>query len=476
MVNYAAVFLTGVLLTRYLTKVEYGTFSQILLLATTLSLIFRAWLAKSIYYFVPTSEHKKEIVVQTTLTLLGLGLLAAVVIWVLRCQIAQWFGNQQLSSLIMFVSLYVLMLTLYGLVEPFFISLDRAHLLSVTNIVFSFVYLFAISYGLSRDITLRQLMMIIILLYLGLNLYLLINILGLPGRLSWIINRQVLSGQLRYAAPLFLSSTIIVLGQQADKFIIATFYPTTDFAVYFRGAIELPMIVIITYTISNMLLPKWVQLFRDDRKKDFLRVWHQAVKKTALLMFPLFAIFLFLSQRFITFLYTERYSGSVPIFRIYLLVLLIQVTAYDCVLQATGRTKGIFYASLLNVASNITVSLLLIRLVGPVGAAIGLICGQGIAALYYLLQIRGIFQLSLGKVFPWLHLLQVFVLAMGLGAAVYSIHFTGWFSSSLSFMSVYSLLFVLLYGLSVFMLKFLRLRDLEFFKLSIFQGRQRVGR
>jgi O-antigen/teichoic acid export membrane protein len=465
-VNSLTVFFTGVLLTRSLSKADYGTFSQFVLLSTVISLILGAWLAKSIYYFIPTSPQKKQIVLQTNLVLFGLGLIVGLLIWLLRYQIAHWFGNAALASLAIYISLYVLMLTIHILSEPFFISVDKAHILALTNVVFSIVYVSVLGYALLKGVSLSQLMTIIVLLYLGLVLFVLANMLKLPGAGGGGLSVGFLSRQFQYAAPLFLSSFTVALGSQVDKFIIATFYPTVDFAVYYRGAIELPVLAIVTYTISGMLLPKLVQLYKAHRKEDFLRVWHEAIKKTAILIFPLFVIFLFISQRFITFLYTERYAGSTPIFRIYLLVLIIQVTSYDCILQATGKTRVIFYAAALNAITNVTASLILIRIVGLPGAAIGLVLGQAIATLYYLTRIRRIFRVSFAEVFPWFHVLRVFLLAVCLGAFTYAISYLRVFTSQVAFMCIYSFVFMVFYTVFIFKLKFLRLEDLEFLKLS----------
>lgn len=465
-VNSLTVFFTGVLLTRSLSKTDYGTFSQFVLLSTVISLVLGAWLAKSIYYFVPTSPKKRQIVLQTTVVLFGMGLIAGLLIWLLRYQIAHWFGNPPLASLTVYISLYMLMLTLHILSEPFFISVDKAHVLALTNVVFSVVYMLVLGYALIKGVSLSQLMIIVILLYLGLVVFVLANMVKLPSRDLRVLNMELLSGQFQYAAPLFFSSFIMVLGYQVDKFVIATIYPTTDFAVYYRGAIELPLIAIIIFTIYNMLLPKFVQLYKADQKGAFLRVWHEAIKKTAILVFPLFVIFLFISQRFITFLYTERYAGSAPIFRIYLLIVLVQVTSFDIILQATGRTRGIFYACALKLITSLAASLVLIRSMGLAGPAIGLVFGHFIATLYYLIRIRKIFLLSFAQVLPWVPVLQLLVITLCLGALTYTISFLGLFPSKLVFMGVYSSVFTFLYAVLIFKLKFVQLQDLEFLKLS----------
>ncbi len=468
--NYAAVFLTGVLITRFFSKSDYGTFSQVVLLAMTLSLILGVWLSKSIYYFVPLHHRKRRILIQTYLVLLLLAAVAGTILWLLRHRVAVWFNNPDLGALSVLVGLYMIMLTLWQLSESFFISVDRAHIYALAVMVFSLVYLSVLSASLARGVNLEQLIRIIVYLYAGLNFFVLINILTVPGSKGPLIDSQLLIRQIRYAAPLFLSSFAIVLGRQLDKFIIAAVYPTADFAVYFRGALELPVVTIVTFTISNMLLPQFVQLYQAGERKDFLYLWHQAVKKTALIIFPILVIFLFLSQRFMIFLYTERYLHSAAIFRFYVLMMLFQVTAYDCVIQATGKTQFIFFASMLNVITTLTASLVLIRWLGILGAAVGFFLGQLVATTYYLSRIRRIFEVALRHLFPWKHLFTVFGLTILLGTLIYGLHFTGWFSSKLVFMLVYGSLFTGVYILLVFHLGLLRRADLSFLRAPLGSG------
>lgn len=471
--NYAAVFLTGVLITRSFSKTAYGTFSQVVLLATTLSLILGVWLSKSIYYFVPLHREKRQIVLQTYSVLLLLAAAAGALLWLLRHRVAAWLNNPELAALAVLVGLYIIMLTLWQLSESFFISVDRAHVYALAVVVFSLVYLSVLSVSLARGISLEQLIRRIVYLYAGLNLFVLVNMFIIPGPEGRLIEPGLLARQIRYAAPLFLSSFAIVAGRQLDKFIIASVYPTADFAIYFRGALELPVVTIVTFTISNMLLPQFVQLYRADERRDFLYLWHQAVKKTALIIFPILIIFLFLSEHFITFLYTDRYIHSASIFRIYVLLMLFQVTAYDCIIQATGKTQFIFYASMLNVITTLTVSLVLIRWLGIQGAAVGFFTGQLIATSYYLVRIRKIFRIAWKHLFPWKHLFQVLGLTLLLGTLVYGLHFTAWFSSKLIFMLIYGLLFTGLYILLMFGLGFVRRADLSFLKSPLGSGNRR---
>jgi len=471
--NYTAVFLTGVLITRSFSKTDYGTFSQVILLATTLSLILGVWLSKSIYYFVPLDHRKRQIAVRTYLVLLLLAAAAGAGLWLLRHRLAVWLNNPDLAALAVLLGLYMIMLTLWQLSESFFISVDRAHIYALAVMVFSLIYLSVLGAALARGISLEQLIRIIVCLYAGLNLFVLINMLTVPGPRGPLLGSGLLIRQIRYAAPLFLSSFAIVLGRQLDKFIIASVYPTTDFAVYFRGALELPVVTIVTFTVSNMLLPQFVKLYQAGQHKDFLYLWHQAVKKTALIIFPILVIFLFVSQRFMTFLYTERYIQSASIFRIYVLMMLFQVTAYDCIIQATGKTQFIFYASMLNVITTLSASLVLIRWLGIQGAAMGFLLGQLVATMYYLGRIRGIFDIALKHLFPWKHLVQVLGLTLLLGAMLYGLHFTPWFSSKLVFMLVYGSLFMAVYILLIFRLGFVRRADLSFLRAPLGSGDRR---
>lgn len=86
----------GMLMVRYLTKYDYGTFRHIMLIAVMISVTVAIGLPQSLSYFIPrvsTSREKKQLAFQVFVVLTLLGLVAAIISYLLRFRISAWFNN-----------------------------------------------------------------------------------------------------------------------------------------------------------------------------------------------------------------------------------------------------------------------------------------------------------------------------------------------------------------------------------------------
>ena len=91
-------FITTRVLSTYLSKFEYGTYSQVLLIvSTTVSLTMFGFIDAANFYYCGTKETKKrESYIATILTLqCCMGTLAGAAILLLSGPICKYFGNQE---------------------------------------------------------------------------------------------------------------------------------------------------------------------------------------------------------------------------------------------------------------------------------------------------------------------------------------------------------------------------------------------
>ena len=92
--------------------------------------------------------------------------------------------------------------------------------------------------------------------------------------------------QLKYGLPLAFTDIVTLLGNWLDKLLMALISKPADFAIYARGAFELPLINLIPYSLTNVLLPKFVQFHKDRQHSELIKLWHESIRRTALIMMP----------------------------------------------------------------------------------------------------------------------------------------------------------------------------------------------
>ena len=80
--------------------------------------------------------------------------------------------------------------------------------------------------------------------------------------------------QLKYCLPLGISGYVGVMGKQLDKLLISYFFTPIDYAVYSRGAIQIPFITEIPAIINSILMPKYIKFYMKGNVNELLSLWH----------------------------------------------------------------------------------------------------------------------------------------------------------------------------------------------------------
>ena len=205
----------------------------------------------------------------------------------------------------------------------------------------------------------------------------------------------------RYSLPLGLSSIIGMLSIQLDKLVVSGFFTPAQYAVFSIGAMELPFISILNNSVNAILLPHI-----SSEPAKMTEVYRAAVRKNALIIFPFAVLGLIFATPLITFLYTETYLGSVPFFRVYLLNLPLRVATYGIIFMALRKTRYIMINSLVTLGLNLVLNLVLVRLIGMMGAVIATVIVTWLSVALYLYWMRHKLGLDLTELFPLKALLK----------------------------------------------------------------------
>ena len=95
------------------------------------------------------------------------------------------------------------------------------------------------------------------------------------------------------------------------------------------------------------------------------------------------------APQIMTILYSEKYIPGINVFRVYSAVLLLRVTYFGMILNASGRTKFILYSSVITLLVNIVLDILSIF----------------IAQMVQVIMTSRLIRIPFGEVFPWKRLL-----------------------------------------------------------------------
>jgi O-antigen/teichoic acid export membrane protein len=392
----------------------FGAYRQVLLVYTTLYGVLSLQLEKSLFYFVPRADpaERGALVTQTLTLALAMGGGVGLVMFAGAGTLASLFDAPGLEGPIRIFGLFPISNALLLAVSAYWISSDRAIRGSLYQAGHALLRVAIVLSGFVRGLDLQHVFSWLVFGSAGLALVGVADVLRSTVSGPIRFERSRLGAQLGYVVPLWLTSLAGVLNLQFDKLLISAAFDSATYAVYFCGAMELPVVMLVTSSLTTAVMPDIVSHASQGRMRDALHLWQEATRKISLAVLPCFALFLAVAPLFIEFLYGEDYARATGPFTIYLLVLPLRVAVYGTLLRAVGETRILAFGALLALFVNVPVSTLLVWAgrgseLAFVGPAIGTVVATLAAASFLLWNVRRAVGVPLSRVMRWRELLAV---------------------------------------------------------------------
>jgi O-antigen/teichoic acid export membrane protein len=418
-VGFAASFLIPVALARILDQAEFGTYKQLFLIAATLYGMGQLGMAESLFYFLPRAESRdgSRYVANSIAALAVGGLLCFALLSLEGGLVARWLGNPALAGYTAPLGIYLgLMIASAGL-EIVMIARKRYPLAS---------WAYA-----ALDVTRAGLLVLPAFLIPGLSGLLTGAIVFAAVRCSvaaWYLSREfhedrvrpdaaLFRAQLAYAMPFALAGLVEIAQTSFHQYFVAYRTDPASFAVYAVGCLQIPLVEVATASVLNVMMVRMSEHLGAGRDGTAVDVWHDSTRKLALLFLPMVGFLVVAAHPIITFLFTERYAASVPVFVVSTLGLLLPVIAVDAVLRVRAETRVLFGLNVLRL-------LLTVILIGPfigrfglAGAVLATVAAAAVAKAVGLARIARSLRLTLSDLLPWSSLARIALAALAAATA-----------------------------------------------------------
>jgi len=225
------------------------------------------------------------------------------------------------------------------------------------------------------------------------------------------LNRSHLSTVAKFVVPVGINSALVALNSRIDRYYVAWFGDVEQFAIYAVGAIEIPLVGILTLGLSRVMLPELSGHMSAGRHHTAILLWNKVMIQVAAIIFPTFFFLLYFAPELYHIAFTATYVEASPIFRIYLGILPFRIAAYGIVLQSMQKTRDLIMAGFIAVVSNLVVGYTLYQLIGPAGAACGATLSNILMILYLIRRISNHLRVPLSSLIPLRSLTTLFALA-----------------------------------------------------------------
>jgi O-antigen/teichoic acid export membrane protein len=412
--------LSGVVLTRLLTQNDFGTYRQAVLAISFATPFFMLGLDRVLFAFLPGEQKRpRAVLIENLLLLVVAGMLLAIAILLgANRLLAQRYNNPELASLLSWSAVYPIFVFPALAIGGCLLARQRAGELATYNVgsrLLAFLVVVTLVYFWRTPEAAMLGMVIGAAVSCAVALWLMWR--ACPGPL-WQPTRLGMRHQLAFAIPLGLSTLIGTLSLTLDQVLVSMRSSVEAFAVYAIGAMEIPLIGIITGSITSVVLVDYTRYYKENRIPDILRLMHRAQVKSALILFPAMIFLWFITPSMMLVLYGPQYANAAVPFRIYLLMLPIRTLTFGAVIQATGDSRPILVQSVLGFCANVVLGWTLIGVFGPAGAAVGSVAATYLVSVPYLIiVIKGRLGTTVRSVFPWRDLAKI-MLASAIPLAV----------------------------------------------------------
>ncbi len=369
--------LSGILLfvfaSRYLSLEEYATFRQSFLPVDTLLPILSLGIPETIYYILSKHYDKRAVIYDSLLLIFIMSFLFGLFLILGGATFISYnFNNPLITKSIPWVILYVMIYLPSQLLIAFNIFNNNTKLVSfITSLSSLIVILTAIIY-LSNEpryigiVIIKSVVPIISLVYL----IIFSQISLMRERINHYKMFFYAKDILRTSIPFGIGSILSGISIQIDKLYVATLTTPESYAIYANGAIEIPLIGVITGSISSVLVSDMSLKIQNGDIIGAKKLFETAASKSALFLFPLLIFFAINAKSFMILLYSEKYIDSFIPFRILLLLLPIRIVVFGSALIALGKSKVILKRGFFELIFNIILSYILFKLIGVNGVAL----------------------------------------------------------------------------------------------------------
>ena len=426
---------TSMMLSRFRTFEEYGTYSQMTLVVTLFSSIFMLGLPNSINYFLARAntreEQQKFLGVYYTLSTLLSGIMG-VALTGAAPPIAAYFKNPTILMFVYFLLLYPWANVIGSSIENVLVVYHETRFLTAYRIVNSLCLLGAVLIVQWLGLGFREYMLANTAVYIGFAIAVYLISYKISGGFRPSLNGQLIRTIFVFSLPLGLSAVVGTLNIEIDKLLIGYLMDTEQMAIYTNASKELPVSFIAT-SITAVLLPQLTRMLKKDRNREAVELWANATELSYMVICLIAAGVFAYGEDVMSLLYSEKYLPGLPVFRVYTLVLLLRCTYFGIVLNAMGKTKDIFYAGLASLALNAVMNPIMYLVFGMTGPALATFLSMFVVLLWQLYRTAKCTGVTFRQVFPWKRVGVITLLNAALAAVFYGIKLLlpldGWITS-----------------------------------------------
>ncbi|HEX8735398.1 MAG TPA: oligosaccharide flippase family protein [Pyrinomonadaceae bacterium] len=335
-VGFGFAFLLPLLVVRFLSQDKVGVYRQVFLIIANAVSILPLGFSMSAFYFLnrETAQRRGAAVLNILLFNFAVGGAACLTLFLFPQLLGNLFNNAEMTRLAPKIGVVIWLWIFSAFLETIAVANQESRLATV------FIILAQLTKTLLMALAVVAFASVESFLYAAMaqaglqTLVLLVYLHSRFPRFWRSFDLKFFREQMFYALPFGLAGLLWTLQTDIHNYFVGHRFSAAEFAVYAYGCFQLPLITMLSESVTSVLIPRMSELEARGDTREMIRLTARAMQKLAFFFFPVY-IFLFVtSQTFITTLFTEKFAASVPIFLINLTLLPFDIWVVDPITRA----------------------------------------------------------------------------------------------------------------------------------------------
>lgn len=402
--------ISAAVLSRLLSQHDYATYRETLLSYTFASPFVVLGLNQALFYFLPNEKERSRGVLIENLALLLLGGLILMLFLLLggNYLLARRFNNPDLVRTLLILAPYPLLMIPTGAISACLLARNRAAQVAKYNVSSRIIMLLAV---VAPSLVFPSPTTAIIGSVVGAGITsvtamtLMIRACNTGG---WRPTLDGMKKQVKFSVPLGMSTLLGSIAQSLDQVFVAAICAPAAFAVFVNGAMEVPLVAIVTGSVTSVLIVDYARLYKEGKTDEIVEIIHRAMVKCALILIPAMAFLMCVAPELMRVVYGAKYGASADPFRVYLLLWPLRTLTYGAVFMATGRSRLILAQAIIPLIGKLLFTTFAIEYYGPIGAPVTtVLLIYFLNTPYSLTCLCKILHKRVDQMFPWVNLFKV---------------------------------------------------------------------
>ncbi|MBI3139763.1 MAG: oligosaccharide flippase family protein [Sphingobacteriales bacterium] len=389
-------FFVSPYLSRALPKSEYSAFNQVIVIIGLAAVLFSFGIQSVVFLFFSRKDPEQRQTISTIqFFILCLGALSALCLWLFTYAASGLFDNPQIPGYLRACAPAVFFTFLNNYLISVLVFNSRTKqvaFLAVTTSFFTVTFLYlSLNRWHSVSLALFFSQVAAPLLSLLTAFFLARRFLLLQIRPDWPSVLRIF----KVSGPLYITSLLGSSYLYFSAFFVIFILGDINYANYRNGAVEIPFISTVAFSVSAILLPDLNKYFHEGNLAAALELKKKIINQCIFLLYPVIVFFIVYHYEFIVSYFSMKYAESAIVFAIYSCTCFIRINDYQDVLITAGKSAYILKANIIYFLTNIASVVLLGLLFGIKGVAVAASLSVFVLAYILLRKDAAIFGVNL---------------------------------------------------------------------------------